>query len=94
MVVGVEPKQCFFSQTLFEGVCGWQGPSRKDQGCLAQRRDRFNKDHHGASSLRVPVGAGVFPLRSSQTLLDLAGRGAKVRCQGEEPIGGLGRQKL
>lgn len=83
MVGGVEPKQCFFSKALFEDVCGWQGPSCKDRGCLAAGRDHPYKDHHGVRSLWVPVGAGVFPLRSSQTLLDLAGRGAKVRCQGE-----------
>lgn len=83
MVVGVEPKQFFFSKALFEDICGWQGPSPKDRGCLAAGHDRSDKDHHGARSLWVPVGTGVFPLRSSQTLLDLAGRGAKVRCQGE-----------
>ena len=83
MVVGVEPKQCFFSKPVFEDGCGRRGPSRKDRGCLAAGRDRSDRDHHGARSLWVPVGAGVFPLRSSQTLLDLARRGPKVRCQGE-----------
>lgn len=87
MVVRVALKQCFFSQALFEDVCGWQGQSHKDQGCLAAGRDHFDKDHHGVSSLWVPVGAGVFPLLSSQTLLDLARRRATVGRQGEEPVG-------
>lgn len=87
MVVRVELKQCFFSRTLFEDVCGRQGQSHKDQGCLAAGRDHFDKDHHGASSLWVPAGAGAFPLRSSQTLLDLARRRATVGCQGAAPVG-------
>lgn len=87
MAAGVELKQCSFSQAVFEDVCGWQGQRRKDQGCLATGRDRFDKDHRGESSLWVPVGTGVFPLHSPQTLLDLDGRGATVRCWGEEPLG-------
>lgn len=65
MAVGAKLKQCFFSWALFEDVCGWQSQSRKDQGCLAVSRDRFDRDHQGARSLWVPVGAGAFPLRPS-----------------------------
>lgn len=90
----MEPRQSFFSKALFEDVCGWQGPSRKGRGCLATGRDHSDKDHHGARSLRVPVGAGVFPLRSSQTLLDLGRRGAKARAVREKQWGRLERQKL
>lgn len=83
LVVGVELNQCFFSQALFEDGCGWQGQSRADQGCLATGRDHFDRDHHGGSSLWVPVATGVFPLHSSQTLLALA-HGEPRRGVGEK----------
>lgn len=87
METGMETKQGLLSRALFEDVCGRQGSSCKDRGRLATRRDRFDGDHHGARSLGGGLWAPGISFVLIPDTLGPAGRGARERCQGEEPVG-------